>query len=61
MSFQHGARVRLLQTHAGIPAGSMGTVDSGTEVTTSVLFDVDKTRLIVCPNSILAPAGPVQA
>jgi uncharacterized protein YjbJ (UPF0337 family) len=61
MSFNPGSRVRLLQPHAGIPAGSVGTVNSGTTVTSAVLFDIDHTRLVVCPNSILATAHSVMA
>jgi hypothetical protein len=61
MSFNPGSRVKLVQAHAGIPSGSLGTVDSGTDITTAVLFDIDQTRLVVCPNSILATAHTVMA
>ena len=57
MAFPQGSRVRLTSSHAGIPAGSLGTVQNGTDVTTLVLFDVDPTRFVLCPNSILQPTG----
>lgn len=57
MSFSPGDRVVLLQAHAGIPAGSLGTVVSGTAVTSIVDFDVDPARSVLVPNTWLAPAG----
>jgi|GEM_PF-2491001 len=57
MSFSAGSRVRLLTAHAGIPAGSLGTVQSGTPVTSMVLFDINPSHFVICPNSILAPAA----
>lgn len=57
MSFSPGVRVVLLQAHAGIPAGSLGTVVDGTEVTTLVDFDVDPSRSVIVPNTLLAPAA----
>jgi hypothetical protein len=57
MGFSPGDRVVLRQDHAGIPAGSVGTVVSSTAVTSIVDFDVDPSRSVLVPNTWLAPAG----
>jgi hypothetical protein len=49
----------LRRAHAGIPAGSLGTVISGTAVTSVVDFDVKPNRSVLVANTSLVP--PVSA
>jgi hypothetical protein len=57
MSYSPGDRVVLRRAHAGIPAGSLGTVVSGTAVTSIVKFDVDPSRSVLAANTSLVPAS----
>lgn len=57
MSFPSGSRVVLRRAHAGIPAGSLGTVVSSAPASSVVDFDIDPSRSIMVPNVWLASAG----
>jgi hypothetical protein len=57
MGYSPGDRVVLRRAHAGIPAGSLGTVVSGTAATSVVNFDVDPSCSVLVPNTSLVPAS----
>lgn len=56
-----GDRVILLKPHAGISKGSRGTVKAVAPASVRVRYDVDPSRFVQTPISILAPAGATVA